>query len=274
MPEAVTLRILDKADEFSEVTRLHQTIWKRQPEDAISPYIMQTVSHNGGSVIGAEVANQLVGFTFCMVVERNDNIRLWSYLSGVHPTFQGQGIGHALKKYQRRWALERGHSAIAWTFDPMQRRNANFNFNHLGVVAKSYYPDYYGKMDDAINAGLATDRLEAIWQLDDPEVVLRMESGSLRTYHESPKAMESILVQEQANSIYWAAVISLALDSYYIEIPWNIGKLKESDMSKAREWQTAIRKALSTIFGEGYTVTGFIQKEQQCWYLAQRRTLS
>ena len=46
--------------------------------------------------------------------------------------------------------------------DPLVRRNAAFNLNALGTRAVAFHPDFYGPMGDAINAGDASDRLEAV----------------------------------------------------------------------------------------------------------------
>ena len=54
---------------------------------------------------------------------------------------------------------------MRWTFDPMVARNAWFNLGKLGAVADRFYPDFYGPMTDAINAGERSDRLVIRWDL-------------------------------------------------------------------------------------------------------------
>ena len=60
--------------------------------------------------------------------------------------------------------------AIVWTFDPLVARNAWFNLARLGALPTGYLEDFYGPMTDAINAGMASDRLLLTWRLDDPAV--------------------------------------------------------------------------------------------------------
>ena len=46
-------------------------------------------------------------------------------------------------------------------FDPLVRRNARLNLVRLGADVTDYLPDFYGAMDDAVNAGDRSDRLLA-----------------------------------------------------------------------------------------------------------------
>ena len=54
---------------------------------------------------------------------------------------------------------------IAWTYDPLIRRNAYFNLAKLGARPVEYLPNFYGAMDDAINGGTETDRMLVRWEL-------------------------------------------------------------------------------------------------------------
>ncbi|NBP52503.1 MAG: GNAT family N-acetyltransferase, partial [Actinobacteria bacterium] len=83
---------------------------------------------------------------------------------------RAQNISRApdLKVAQREWALARGITEIRWTFDPLIARNAFFNLTRLGAVGAVYHADLYGTMTDPVNAGDATDRVEARWDLTGP----------------------------------------------------------------------------------------------------------
>ena len=88
---------------------------------------------------------------------------LFSHVAGVSPTARGRHLGYALKLHQRAWALSRGVRRIAWTFDPLVRRNAHFNIEVLGGQCSTYLVDHYGAMLDEINAGDQSDRLLLEW---------------------------------------------------------------------------------------------------------------
>ncbi len=54
---------------------------------------------------------------------------------------------------------------MRWTFDPMVARNAWLNLGKLGAVVDRFARNFYGEMDDAINAGERSDRLTVAWHL-------------------------------------------------------------------------------------------------------------
>ena len=96
---------------------------------------------------------------------------LHSHIAGVAGSVRGRNIGFALKLHQRAWALRRGVSAVAWTYDPLVRRNAYFNLVKLAARPAEYLPNFYGGMHDAINGGDDSDRALVHWVLDDASVV-------------------------------------------------------------------------------------------------------
>lgn len=251
---------------------LQQKIWQMRPYECASPYTMNAVIHNGGNILGATVDGQLVGYTFAFPGVRDGNLWLWSHMAGVHPDFQGQRIGFKLKQAQRLWALANGYDVIAWTFDPMQRGNANFNFSQLGATAKTYYVDHYGAMQDKINAGLASDRLEAVWSLNEPRVIALAEgnppAGSADDYPDT-----SFLVYADSDGVIHAEVPeNFAHDTYCIEIPYDVARLKDAEIDRAQQWQLSVRTAMTTLMENGFVVSKFISSKPRCWYVLQRDT--
>jgi predicted GNAT superfamily acetyltransferase len=59
---------------------------------------------NGGVVIGAYDEACVIGLCFGFPSKRGDQVMLWSFMTGVHPDYQAQGIGYQLKYVQRQWA--------------------------------------------------------------------------------------------------------------------------------------------------------------------------
>ena len=191
------------------------------------PYTLNAIVHNGGCALCAEIDGQMVGFCFGFPAKRGDEIWLWSHMAGVRPEFQSKGIGFKLKQAQRQWALDQGYEIMGWTFDPLQRGNANFNFNKLGTTAKKYYINHYGEMKDSINAGLASDRLETIWQLNDPHVV-RLAKGTVDDLQPRSFSDDQFLVQvDMDDAIHFELPSNWAYDEYCIEIPYNVASLKQ-----------------------------------------------
>ena len=83
------------------------------------------------------------------------------------PGVRRTGLGRAMKLHQRAWAADHGLAWVTWTFDPLVRRNAWFNLDVLGAEVHEYLVDFYGPIDDAINAGDESDRLLVAWAVDD-----------------------------------------------------------------------------------------------------------
>ena len=92
---------------------------------------------------------------------------LHSHITGILPGVRRTGLGRAMKLHQRAWAAEHGLAWVTWTFDPLVRRNAWFNIGVLGAEVHEYLVDFYGPIDDAINAGDESDRLLVAWAVDD-----------------------------------------------------------------------------------------------------------
>src|SRR5262249_44861910 len=125
---------------------------------------MASVQRVGGLVLGAFEDKQLIGFAFAFLGRLGGRLVLRSQVTGVHPAQQSTGVGRLLKREQRRRAREMGLDAGAWGFDPLQAANAAFNLGVLGATARAYEEDMYGSRTDALNVGLATDRLIAEWE--------------------------------------------------------------------------------------------------------------
>jgi predicted GNAT superfamily acetyltransferase len=100
---------------------------------------------------------------------------LHSHMLAVLPEYRRAGVGRRLKLEQRRDALGRGIRLIEWTFDPLEWKNAAFNLNRLGAIARRYVPNQYGISSSPLHRGLPTDRLIAEWWLASPRVAALAE---------------------------------------------------------------------------------------------------
>ena len=163
----VTIRELSSLDELTAVIGLFDEIWA--PEDGNSLMhvdLLRALTKSGNYVGGAfdlgsgKLVGACVGF-----FGPPTHAELHSHIAGVVPAGLGRSVGFALKLHQRAWALRRRVAVIAWTFDPLIRRNAYFNLAKLGARPAEYLPNFYGAMDDAINGGTETDRMLVRWEL-------------------------------------------------------------------------------------------------------------
>ena len=267
MSDGIVIRELSSMDELLRTVELQKAVWGMEDFELSSPHTLRAIAHAGGCVIAAADGERLVGFCFGMAAWRWGELWVWSHMTGVRPQYQGRGIGLRLKLAQREWALARGFRQMAWTFDPLQSGNANFNFNQLGVSARMYSVNHYGDMQDGINAGLASDRLEAQWQLDAPNVV-DMARGR-RPEPDSAGDEQRLVWVDDAGALRSAAP-DYDQARYTVEIPRDIAALKQRNLARAQAWQLAVRGALTALFDAGYVVSGFRRSGGKAWYVVRR----
>ncbi len=241
------LRLLRTPAEMQETVALQQEIWHSPALEVMPVHALLAASRNGGQVLGAFVEGALVGMTVGMAAWRDGTRLLLSHMAGVHPRYQGSGIGTALKHRQRELARADGYSSIRWTFDPLQRGNANFNFRLPGVWSSRYYVDYYGEMEDGINAGLPSDRLEAHWPV----------RGRPRRALTALQSAEQLLLLESKNG---SPISNAFRDGELvtgIEIPKSLAALKQQDPSLALDWRLAARESFVAAFARGCRAVAF-----------------
>ena len=258
-------------DDLSLTIGLQRDVWQMDDVEVAPPSLLCAIVHSGGgSVLAAEIDGRLVGFCIGFAALRNDEWWLWSHMTGVHPTLQERGIGYRLKQAQREWALANGYRRMAWTFDPMQSGNANFNFNHLGVRACNYTINHYGVMD-GINAGLASDRLEAQWQLDAPHV-LALARGERIHGAEDYDTVERLVFQDDQLAIHSCLPSRFDAAQYRIEVPVDIARLKRDDIELAKTWQLQLRAAMMALLHAGYIVSALERAGGRTHYVLSRGT--
>ena len=125
--------------------------------------LIRAIGHAGGYVAAAYAGEQMIGGSLGFLARHLDRPALHSHLTGILPGVRRTGLGRSMKLHQRAWAASRGLDWVTWTFDPLVRRNAWFNLGVLGAEVHEYLVDFYGPIDDSINAGDESDRLLVAW---------------------------------------------------------------------------------------------------------------
>ena len=261
----VQVRDVCGADELRACQELQRKAWGITEDGYVVPVAtMAAVQKVGGLILGAfDDSNQmLIGFAFAFLGKLNGRLVLWSQLTGVHPAHQSTGVGRQLKLEQRRRAKEMDLAAVAWAFDPLQASNAAFNLGVLGARSRSYEVDMYGSRTDALNVGLATDRLIAEWETSGTA------GGRTNTW---PDAADLIEVDSGAAT----RVRDVPADAVHlaIEVPPRISEIKNRGTPFATAWQLALREAFLGAFAEHFTVVGFSRENAaRPHYLLERTT--
>ncbi|MEP7293706.1 MAG: GNAT family N-acetyltransferase [Chloroflexota bacterium] len=242
-------RIIESLREFELATDLEIAVWGLNPRDAVPVNLMRALHHAGGVMIGAYDGAPLVGIAFAFPARMEDRVILWSHMTGIRHDYQGQGVGFELKLRQREWALANGYDQIGWTFDPLQRGNANFNLHCLGATSGSYHENFYGFMEDEINhAGLPSDRVEALWHLHDPHVVQRAAG----IFPAEALMNPPFLLRDQGTPLVTA--LDQTQSEYLVQIPRTLSAMDDQAVLR---WRLALREALTSAFASGCVAVDF-----------------
>ena len=227
------IRELTEVAELAAVARLFESIWGREPA---TKELLRALAVTGNYVSGAFDGDELLGGCFGFLGEDG----LHSHVAGV--AVPGRGIGLALKRHQRAWALDRGLKTISWTFDPLVRRNAHFNLTKLGARPVAYLPDFYGVMPDGINGAGATDRLMVHWDLVDRPVWTVPDGGEL-----------ALSVGDKGEPVRGESDAPVLL----VAVPPDIEALRRTDPALASEWRSATREVLQGLMSADASIVGF-----------------
>jgi len=231
MTAAAAISELESADELQELAALFAIIWERPGELPLDMPTLRALSHSGNYVAGARSNGALIGGLIGWLGgDPRDHLHMHSHILGVLRSSEAHGVGFSLKQHQRRWCLDRGVKSMEWTFDPLVRRNAHFNLTKLGADAAEYLVNFYGHMDDGLNAGEESDRLLIRWTLDSPKAFAAAEGRPFE-----PPVEEGQLV---------------------VSVPEDIVAIRRHDSELARRWRRRVRDSLGGAMSSGYRVAG------------------
>lgn len=231
MPEQKTamaeieIRLCNSFAEYEQCVDLQEIVWGKELVVGTSMFVV--AHHTGGQVIGAFDGKKLAGFTMAVAGVRNREAFLHSHMTAVLPEYRDRGIGRRLKLFQRQDALKHGIGLVEWTFDPLELKNAYFNFVRLGAIARRLIPNCYGVTDSPLHAGLPTDRLVAEWWLNSDRV-------------------KNILADNPLPAKGPVARISL---------PSNLGEVKAADRDAGARIQNTAREQFQKYFRSGCVAT-------------------
>jgi predicted GNAT superfamily acetyltransferase len=264
---AVEIHEVSTLDGLEAVFRLYDAIWRPDPTNPpITIDLLRALTKAGNYVAaaydGPELVGACVGF-FGTPAGRE----LHSHIAGVAKPASGRSVGFALKLHQRAWALERGVTTIAWTFDPLVSRNAYFNLAKLGGVPVEYLPNFYGTMRDGINGDDESDRLLIHWSLDAPQVAAAC-AGAARPGDAAGERARGAVVALSASPEGRPVPGPAEAETLLLQVPRDIEALRMVDPGLARHWRRALRATLGSVMARGWRVAGF---DRDGWYIVTRQ---
>jgi len=219
-----------------------------------APNELRALVHAGDPVHLAldltQAEHPVVGFAVGFLGWSPD-LHVHSHQVGVLTAHRHRGVGYALKLAQRHTCLSHGITDMRWTFDPLIRRNTAFNLGALGARAASFHPNFYGAMSDDINGGDASDRLEAMWDLQKP---LPPRTGAPPPGPRAPcdAGPAAIMILERNRWPHRSDVEPSP--GALVAVPAEYEVMRRSNPSLGRAWRSAVRQALEAAYAAGLRV--------------------
>jgi predicted GNAT superfamily acetyltransferase len=227
MTPDLSIRKCTSLDDFHRCVAIQKAVWGESDLEVEPCVTFVVANQTGGHVSGAFEGDTMVGFTLAVAGIRGNTRYLHSHMTGVLPSHRDRRIGRMLKLFQRDEALSRDIRLVEWTFDPLETRNAHFNFNRLGAFSRQLIPNFYGVTTSPLHRGLATDRLLAEWHLDSKRVIAAINDLT-------PDPIDSPAT---------------------IHLPAELEQWKSADLPRVAELQTRIRNEFQHWFAKGYAAT-------------------
>ena len=222
----IKIKNLVSITEQSEARKVFDKTWAMESGTEITPNLLKAMVHGGSYLSGAFIDKKCVGAAFAFPATTG-GLHLHSHMTAVLDNYRDQGIGYALKINQWQWAKKNNYKEITWTFDPLVSRNAKLNLIKLGVDISGYYPNFYGDMPDALNAGDESDRVMASWKV----------AG------DQPTAKNVITNPGKSDTL--------------IKIPEDIVAIRSKNKSENLKWRRKVREEFMRAFEKGGKVVGF-----------------
>ena len=239
---------------------IQEEIWSG--DVVVPPQLMLAVAHNGGFVAlaYADGDERAAGFVFGFLGIYDYHFRHHSHMLAVRAPHRRSGIAIRLKEAQRDHCLDQGIDTVAWTMDPLEARNARFNFARLGAFARTYHRDFYGAMPDKLNEGMPSDRLYIEWRIATDRADKRLRGAEvLAPLEDAERDGVRYLLGTDGDRPGPPGAPPSGESHLLVALPADIQAIKARDRALALEWRAAIRAALEPAFAAGYAVVELVR---------------
>jgi len=229
--DSAVLRNCTSLEDFRACVVLQKEVWGFSDAELVPLRIFSLAPKIGGQVVGAWIGETLVGYAMAIPGNRNGHPYLHSHMVAVKEGYRNIGLGRRLKLFQRDDAVARGYELMEWTFDPLEIKNAYFNLERLGAIARRYNVNQYGITESPLQGSLPTDRLVAEWWMNSRRVKTALVTG----HHSGVKVEERINVPHEI--YHW--------------------KADKRSRGKAESVQARNRYSFETAFARGLSCLGY-----------------
>src|SRR6266404_6376525 len=284
--QQIGIRDLKSIDDLSQLKAVERSVWGMADEDTLPLTLAIACRAAGNIFVGAfdkdkdKDKDKLVGFAFGFLGREHGVTTIHSHMLAVLDAYRHLDLGSRLKQAQRERAMAMGVREMTWTYDPLQSRNAHFNFSKLGVISETYKVDFYGPETSSMLHRNGTDRLWVRWMLNSRRVRDRLAAKNARLETLDAMRLLAPLVRFDPSGKPGRADLAeaLARQRVSIEIPGDILEVERTDMGLARDWRDATRWAFRESIKAGFIVAEFCRsirgKQGPGAYLLQRVTVN
>jgi predicted GNAT superfamily acetyltransferase len=252
---------------LEELLLVVRKVWQPAPNNPpITMAVLRALAHSGNYCAVARDDSGVLGVCIGFLGTAPHG-SLHSHIAGVLPAGSGRHIGFALKLDQRAWALGHGLDTINWTYDPLVRRNGFFNLGKLGALPTEYLVDFYGELNDTINAGQGSDRLVATWRLRSPRAVAACAGMVAAPDLESLLAAGAHIAVDELDGVPVGSRPPAGTTVALVRVPVDIETLRARDPAAGVRWRTVVRDELGGLIQAGWRVTAM---SRSGWYVVER----
>lgn len=247
MTKQIKIRPLTSMDELHIMQEVEEAVWQMPPTPVHQTY---TALNNGGIILGAFDGTKMIGFLYSFAGFDGHVSYLCSHMLGILPEYRKNGLGLRMKFKQAELAKQKGYPMMTWTFDPLESLNAYLNLNKVGAVGAYYKEDHYGSMDDGLNQGLPTDRIQIEWWFD-------------KKTFQSVDFDESKLLLSVKDNGHPVTInqFSEKDGAWFVAIPENFQSIKHDNIELAKAWRYETRKVFQTLFNHGYQAKDLVRDQ-------------
>jgi len=265
-PTALKIETCKAISDFHACEDLQLEIWGGAEREIIPYDIMIAMAKCGGTLIGAWDGTRLIGIALSFVAFQEATTHHYLHLLGVLPGYRGMNVGFDLMIAERTFVIMQGLKLVTWTFDPLESVNAHLYFYKLRGISKSYIPDCYGAMPEALNAGLSSDRLLVEWHLEASYVVSLLDDKEHRNTrdvsHDEDQLMHIPCLVRMIDNDFPELMMNnqkLTSEKYRIESPADIQLMKRNNFEQSKSWRFSVREAFTLAFANGYIVKNYFR---------------
>ncbi|GAA2810724.1 GNAT family N-acetyltransferase [Kribbella solani] len=248
----VTMTTAASVEQIKELQDVLDSTWQPPHGRSTMPKELLIAMSHAGNYLGIAVRDhQAVGASVGFFATP-DRQTLHSHVAAVQKGSRGRGVGYAVKLHQRAWALAVGSEWVEWTFDPLVARNAYFNIERLGADLVSYEANFYGAMEDSLNAHSESDRAIMRWHLPKPAG----GAGVQCTLAEAGQLALAVRPDGRPETVH---VRGVEPQRVVVQVPPDIETVRAAQPELESLWRVALRDTLTDLLADGYRVTGFLR---------------